>query len=126
MVAEMQRIAALCSAIEAPEESLLNHMRFVSGALSKITTLPKLHDLCRQMQRRASAVGGKTIRVQATARSRRVRRAGMTSGAACVQSGRPSKFEIIVNQNKTKKRPHDLAVNIELNRPNARSHATGM
>ncbi|XP_031327708.1 uncharacterized protein LOC116158967 [Photinus pyralis] len=58
------------------------------------------------------------IGVQATAISRRKLRPGLTSGAKRRQAGRPSALE----NNQTKKRRHNLGLNITHNRPNAKSH----
>ena len=58
------------------------------------------------------------IGVQPTSISRRKVRPGLTSGAKRLQAGRPSKHESISQ----KKRQRCLQANINLDKPNAKSH----
>ncbi|CAH0392667.1 unnamed protein product [Bemisia tabaci] len=104
-----------------PDRELLSNIRRFKKKLGTVKTKAQFNTFCREKGRKC----GRMIPVQPTSQSRRVKRAGLSSGAKRVQAGRPSKFENIIRKTK-KKRPHNLAKNVSKNLPNAKSHTTGM
>lgn len=83
--------------------------------MSRINSVEQLFDFSKHLIRKRH---GKIIGTQPTSRSRR--KSTITSGAKRIQAGRPSNIEANLQVKRKKKRC--LAININENTPNAKTH----
>lgn len=94
---------------------MVNAMKKFNKTLNKIITPSDLFNFIHVSKNISLK---KNISVQPTSVSRRKIRLGLSCGAKRIQAGRPSNEEMPNNR----KRQRSLKKNIDLNRPNAKSH----
>jgi len=97
------------------DKFVIKNFKNINNYLSRITSVEQLSEFSKHLVRKRH---GKIIGTQPTSRSRR--KSTISSGAKRIQAGRPSKTEANVQVKRKKKRC--LAINIDENTPNAKTH----